>query len=270
VTRVIVSGICGRMGTIVARTVAASDDLSLVGGVETPGHAGVGRRLCEIWDDGSVEARVRGNLEEFDDAGFDVLIDFSTPAQAVACAARTAAARKGLVIGTTALADEQLAAVRQASASCPIVLAPNTSVGVNVLFGLAARVAEALGDGFDVEIVEEHHRGKKDAPSGTAVKLADIIARARGLDPAQALRAGRSGLGTQRGSGEIGVHSIRAGAIVGRHSVRFVSDLESVTIEHEAFSRAAFARGAIAAARFVMDREPGLYDLMDVLGFTRD
>jgi len=270
VTRVIVSGICGRMGTMVARTIAASDDLSLVGGVETPGHEDVGRRLCEIWGEGDVEVRVQGGLDGFRDGDFDVIIDFSTPEQAARCAARAGAAGKGLVVGTTALSGDQLAALRRASESCPVVLAPNTSVGVNVLFGLAARVAEALGDDFDVEIVEEHHRAKRDAPSGTAVRLTDVIARARGLDPAAALRTGRSGLGTERKSGEIGVHSIRAGAIVGRHSVRFVSNLESVTIEHEAFSREAFARGAIAAARFVHDGEPGLYDLMDVLGFTKD
>ena len=267
--RVVVSGICGRMGSMVASAVVASGDLALVGGIEIPGHGEIGRKLCELWGSGDGELRVLTSLGELDDGSFDVIVDFSTPAQAAACAEKASGAGKGLVVGTTGLAELQMAMLQEASRSCPIVLAPNTSVGVNLLFGLTARVAAALGDDFDVEIVEAHHRAKKDAPSGTAAKLVEIISTARDLDPRAAARLGRSGLDAARGPGEIGVHSIRAGAIVGRHSVRFISPLETVTLGHEAASREAFARGAVHAARFVHGRPPGLYDMSDVLGLRK-
>ena len=265
-TRVIVSGICGRMGSMVAKEVASSDGLVLVGGVEIERHEGIGRRLCDVWGGGDIELRVRKGLDEFDEGHFDVLVDFSVPAQAVVCAEKASASGAGLVLGTTGLSDFQLALIQEASRNCPVVVAPNTSLGVNVIFALAARVAEALGGGFDVEIVEAHHRMKRDAPSGTAVRLAEIVAQARGLSAASVIRAGRSGGGSARSDGEIGVHSLRAGSITGRHSLCFVSDLEEVTLSHAAFSREAFARGAVRAIRFVHGRPAGLYDMIDVLG----
>jgi len=266
VIRVVISGICGRMGSMVAGAVAADGDLALAGGIEIPGHSEIGRKLCERWGSGDGELRVLTNLGELDDGSFDVIVDFSTPAQAAACAEKASGAGKGLVVGTTGLAELQMAMIQEASRSCPVVVAPNTSIGVNLLFGLTARVASVLGNYYDIEIVEAHHAQKKDAPSGTALKLVEIIADARGLDPRAAARFGRSGLDAPRGPDEIGVHSIRAGTIVGRHSVRFISPMETVTLEHEAAERTAFAIGAVQAARFVHGRAPGLYDMSDVLG----
>jgi 4-hydroxy-tetrahydrodipicolinate reductase len=254
------------MGTMIAREIAASSDLRLGGGVELPGHDDVGRRLCDVWGQGSIELVVRSELSEFDESSFDVLIDASAPGQAVACAEKASDCEKGLVICTTGLNHEQMAKVERAAAECPIVIAPNLSVGVNVLFALAARATETLGADFDVEIVEAHHRRKRDAPSGTALRLGKIVAGARGLDPQAALRCGRSGIESTRKSAEIGVHSLRSGEIVGRHAVHFTSSTEEIVLKHEAFSRDAFAKGAVRAVRYVNESPPGAYDMMDVLG----
>jgi 4-hydroxy-tetrahydrodipicolinate reductase len=267
--RVVVSGICGRMGGMVARRIAATDDLELVGGIEAPGHEAAGRRLRDVWGDAPVEFEVRAGLDEMEDASFDVLVDFSAPSQAVACAEWAGAAGKGLVVGTTGLTDEQAASVRGASAACAVVLAPNVSLGVNLLFGLVREASAILAQGFDVEIVEAHHKNKKDAPSGTAVRLEELVAQARGLDPAAAIRTGRAGRDALRTGREIGVHSVRGGGIAGRHAVHFISDVEEITLAHEAFSREAFALGAVRAIRYVHEQGPGLYDMSDVLGLGR-
>jgi 4-hydroxy-tetrahydrodipicolinate reductase len=269
VARVLVSGICGRMGSLAAEAIAASGDLVLVAGVESPGHEMAGKALRLLHGAAGFEVPVRGAISEFAAGSFDVVVDFSTPAQAAACAEAVRASGKGLVVGTTGLSAAEDAAVRAASATCPVVIAPNASIGANVLFGIVADLARALGDAFDVEIVETHHRAKRDAPSGTAGTLADIVCRVRGLDPALAVTRGRSGSQAARKKTEVGVHSVRGGSVVGQHAVRFISDVEEIAVSHEAFSRAAFASGAAAAARFVADRAPGLYDMLDVLGLRR-
>jgi 4-hydroxy-tetrahydrodipicolinate reductase len=269
VTRVVVSGICGRMGGLVAREIAATPGFGVVGGVEIETHPAVGKSLSELWQGGPDEARVSPSLDPYEARDFDVIVDFSTPTQTVACAEKAGATGKGLVVGTTGLTELQAAVVDEASLRSPVVVAPNTSVGVNLLFAIVGRVAAALGEQYDVEIVEEHHRGKRDAPSGTAIRLAEIIAAARGVDPARSVRHGRAGAGAARAPGEIGVHSLRAGGIVGRHRVSFSSDIEEVALSHEAFSREAFARGAVRAAGFVHGRAPGLYDMIDVLGLAK-
>ncbi|MBM3307426.1 MAG: 4-hydroxy-tetrahydrodipicolinate reductase [Candidatus Eisenbacteria bacterium] len=268
-TRVLVSGICGRMGSLAAEAVAAAADLALVGGVESPAHACAGGSVRVPRGGDGIDVPVRGALGEFDAASYDVIVDFSTPAQSAACAGVACAAGKGLVVGTTGLSGPERAAVEAAAGTCAVVLAPNASVGANVLFGLVEALAAALPPGFDVEIVEAHHRAKRDAPSGTALRLGEIVCRGRGLEPGEALRFGRSGVAAARGEGEVGIHSLRGGSIVGRHSVRFVSELEELTVRHEAFTRLAFAGGAAAAARFVASRGPGLYDMLDVLGLRR-
>jgi 4-hydroxy-tetrahydrodipicolinate reductase len=254
------------MGSMVAKNVVASDDLVLAGGVEVETHESVGRPLCDVWGVPGLELRVRKGLDEFGGGDFDVLVDFSVPAQAVVCAEKASATGAGLVLGTTGLSGFEMALVQKAADTCPIVVAANTSLGVNVLFALAGRVREALGEGFDVEIVEAHHRGKRDAPSGTAAKLVEIVSGSRGLEPKQVARLGRAGGDLARSNEEIGVHSLRGGAIVGRHDIHFISDLEEVTLSHQALSREAFARGAVRAVRFVHGRPPGLYDMIDVLG----
>lgn len=266
--RVVVSGICGRMGTLVARSVVADDDMELVGGVEMPGHGDVGRRLCEVWGESGSEIRVEPGLDAFGAGDFDVLVDFSVPAQAVNCAELASSTGRGLVIGTTGLTDFQKAVIQEASVKCPVVVAPNMSIGMNVLFGLVKLATASLGSGYDVEIVETHHRDKRDAPSGTAEKLVRLVGDARGVEGSTAATHGRSGISENRRPGEIGVHSLRGGAVIGRHEVTFMSELEELRLYHEAFSREAFAQGAVRAVRFVRERPPGLYDMLDVLGLS--
>lgn len=266
--RVIVSGICGRVGTLVARSIVSEKDMTLRGGVEMPGHGDVGRRLCEVWGEGNSEIRVQPGLGAFRPDDFDVIVDFSVPAQAISCAELASSSGRGLVIGTTGLSDFQMAVVQEASGNCPVVVAPNMSVGMNVLFGLVRMATEALGEGYDIEITETHHRNKRDAPSGTADKLVRIVAGERGVDPSEAARHGRTGMSHGRSPEEIGVHSLRGGAVVGRHEVSFLSEFEELTLRHEAHSREVFALGAVRAIRFVHGRPPGLYDMLDVLGLA--
>lgn len=267
--RVVVSGVSGRMGRAAAIAVAESPDLILVGGIERPGGDTVGSELSELVPRETARGAVTDGLEDADSDGIDVIIDFSTPEQAADCARYAARWGKGLVVGTTGLSDEQHATVLEATADCAVVLAPNMSIGANTLFALVAEAAASLGEEFDVEIVESHHSAKRDSPSGTALRLVDAVAGARGVRREEAMKAGRSGMDSMRRPGEIGVHSIRGGAVTGRHTVHFMSPLETVTLEHEALSRTVFAAGAVRAARFAGSAAPGLYDMMNVLGLAR-
>jgi len=258
------------MGSLAADAIGGVDGLSVAAGLESPGHPAVGRSARIGSGPHGTEVPVRGSFADLDPSSYDVIVDFSTPAQAAECARAALACGKGLVVGTTGLSDAGMDAVRAAAGSCPVVLAPNASLGANLLFGIVGRLAGALGSDFDVGIVETHHRAKKDAPSGTAACIAEVVRRARGAAAGAGVRHGRSGRDAAREPGEIGIHSVRGGSIVGRHEVRFTSDLEEITVGHEAFARAAFASGAAAAARFVAGRAPGLYDMRDVLGLRGD
>jgi 4-hydroxy-tetrahydrodipicolinate reductase len=263
----ILSGACGRTGSLVARAIIASRDVELAGAVEAPGSPAVGHALCDVIQNCSSPVAVRPTLEDFDSECYDVIVDFSVPAQSVHCAETARLKHKGLVIGTTGLSEEQLRIVRTASSECAVVLASNMSVGANVLFALVRDAVAALGPDFDVEIVETHHRWKADAPSGTALTIADVVASERGLDAGGLIRSGRRGP-SLREAGEIGVHSVRGGAVAGRHTVHFLSDTETLVLEHAALSRQAFAEGAVRAALFAGSSPPGLYDMCDVLGLS--
>ena len=264
--RTVVSGICGRTGMLVAAQLAAAEGMELVAGVEAPGHESVGMRLADVLGQSSLGGRVVGALSDLGPDAFDVLVDFSVPEQAELCAEFSATAGTGLVVATTGLTETQTEIVRAASSRAAVVLASNTSVGANVLFALLERAGAALGDEFDIEIVEAHHRDKRDAPSGTALTAAKILARARGRRDDAVVVTGRTGPSIRRNRGEIGVHSVRGGSIAGRHTIHFLSGLETLTLEHVALSREAFAVGAVRAARFAAVSEPGLYDMLDVLG----
>lgn len=264
--RIVVSGICGRTGSAVALAADADADIALVGGVESPGSDAEGANLSEALPGIEAGGLVVGHLSELDADTFDVMVDFSTPEQSVSCAEYASGTGKGLVTGTTGLTAEQTNALREAARGCALVAAPNMSIGANALFALVAEAARALGQEFDVEVTEAHHSAKKDAPSGTALRLVRAVAETRGADPAAVVRAGRSGLDSMRVPGEIGVHSIRGGTVVGRHTVHFISPLETVTLTHDALTRAVFAAGALRAARFAASAAPGLYDMSDVLG----
>ena len=220
---------------------------------------------------GDEEVRVTAEVDADDDlatalSGADAVIEFSNHTVTVPVAEACAAAGKLLVIGTTGHTDAELEGIRAASRSIPLVFAPNFSVGVNTLFWLTQKAAEILGPGFDLEVVEMHHRLKKDAPSGTARRLAEILASVRGLQYSGDVRHGREGITGERSSHEIGMHALRGGDVVGDHTVIFATQGERIELTHKASSRDTFAIGAIRAALWARNREPGLYDMQDVLG----
>jgi 4-hydroxy-tetrahydrodipicolinate reductase len=259
------SGAAGRMGGAVVRAVAETEGLELVAAIERPDHPRLGEDAGAVAGVGVRGVAISGSLDEAL-AACDVAIDFTSPAATAELAERAAARGVRLVVGTTGLGPDERRAVEAAAARVPVVMAANFSVGVNVLLGLLRVAARALGDGYDVEIVEAHHRQKRDAPSGTALRMAEAIAAARGLDLAGAARHGRSGDAGPRPAAEIGLHAVRGGDVVGDHTAHFLGAGERVEITHRASSRETFARGAVRAALWLDGRGPGLFDMEDVLG----
>jgi 4-hydroxy-tetrahydrodipicolinate reductase len=266
--KIAVLGAAGRMGRAILRCIAETQDLQLVGAITEPHDALLGR------DAGEPAGLPAFGVPLTDDHhqalhGAQVAIDFTLPAATEANVRACVENGTALVIGTTGLEERQLAALQQASNEIPIVYSRNMSVGVNVFMELVGRAAQALGDDYDVEILEAHHRHKVDAPSGTALEIGERIAAARGRklsDLAVYARHGRTG---PRVPGTIGFAVLRGGNIVGEHSVRFISGEEQVEFVHEAQDRATFARGAVRAARWAAGRAPGLYSMADVLGLAR-
>jgi len=259
--KVVVQGVAGRMGSLMGRLVLEEDDMALVGATERPGHIGVGKDVGEVLGVGKVGVEVKEDIREAAREG-DVVVAFTTPQATLEAARACGELGKGMVVGTTGFTEGQLEEFKRAVSEVPCVLSPNFSVGVNLLFKVAQEVAEVL-KGYDVEIIEAHHRFKKDAPSGTAKRLAEAVLRGLGRE----LRVvhGREGLVGERGE-EIGIHAVRAGDIVGEHVVMFGGMGERIELVHRASSREAFARGALRAIRFVVKAGPGMYDMWDVLG----
>jgi len=257
VIRAVVAGAGGRMGSRILAALREEKDFTVTGACERAGSEHVGR------DAGGVT--IVSTLESALQKGAEVVIDFTAPAASVQHAATCASRGVALVIGTTGFAPEQKNDLRASAARIPIVLAPNMSVGVNVLFRLVADAARALGRGYEVEVVEMHHRMKRDAPSGTAVRLAEVVAQARGAG-ADAFVYERHGDVGPRKPGTIGLATLRGGDVVGDHTVHFLSDGERLELTHKATSRDNFARGAVRAARWVPGKKAGLYDMQDVLG----
>ncbi|HZL00927.1 MAG TPA: 4-hydroxy-tetrahydrodipicolinate reductase [Caulobacteraceae bacterium] len=253
-----VAGALGAMGSAVATVIAAREDVRLAALFDRPGSRGDGRHGLDL-------TTVQGALAEC-----DVIIDFST-ATASAELARLAAAASGpaLVIGSTGFSSEEEIAVRAAAVRVAIVKSGNFSLGINVLAGLVRQAAERLGPAdWDIEIIEAHHRRKRDAPSGTALMLGEGAARGRRARLADLALPPRQATGAERPRGAIGFSSVRGGGIVGEHSVVFAAEDEIVTLSHSARDRRLFARGAVEAAIWIAGRAPGLYSMGDVLGFA--
>ena len=262
-TAAAVNGACGRMGKMIVRLIADDGELSLGAALEASDHPKLGE------DVGTLVGLPRALdvlLTDDLDREVDVMIDFSLPAGTERCLDRCVEWKIPMVIGTTGLDERRTGKVHAAAEIIPVVFAPNMSAGVNVLLRLAGEVARALGEDYDVEIVEVHHRFKKDAPSGTALKLAEAIADARGRDLKEVALFGREGAVGERPRGVIGIHAVRAGDIVGEHTIIFSTLGERVELTHRASSRETFARGALRAAKFVLGKKPGLYTMQDVLG----
>ena len=250
--RIVICGALGRMGRTVAAEIAGEKDLELAGAVEAPG---VGGSILGV--------AVTGSLGDVI-GGCDVVVDFTNPEAALEYIGICAGAGVPIVVGTTGLSDVHLRAARDAASRAPILVTPNMSVGVNLMFETVGRLARALED-FDAEIVEIHHNRKKDAPSGTAARLAEEIELAR---PGLRRLHGRQGIVGARRPDELGIHSLRGGDVVGEHTVIFAGEGERLEITHRAHSRRTFARGAIRALRFIVGKPAGLYTMADVLGLS--
>lgn len=217
------------------------------------------------------ELQVAGQIDQGDDLNSiikngDVVIDFSFHKASLEIAELCATHNKALVIGTTGHSDEEQSKIKDQKSKIPIVWSSNFSTGVNTLFWLTRKAAEILGPGFDLEILEMHHRTKKDAPSGTAKSLAEILAEVRKQQLEKVARHGRVGIVGERTASEIGIHSIRGGDVVGDHTVIFANVGERLELTHKAASRDTFANGALRAAQWVVHKKPGIYDMQDVLG----
>jgi len=264
-TKLAIIGAAGRMGQALVHCAPRFKELSLVAAVDRPDCPLLGR------DSGtSAGAAETGVLMTADLAAAvraaDVLVDFSFHTVVPATAQAAAAAGRALVLGTTGLTTAEEQSVRAAAAVIPVVWAPNMSLGVNVLFALVKQAAAALGLDYDVEIIETHHRFKKDAPSGTALRLAERVAEGRGQSFRDVACFGRKGISGDRPKGQIAIHALRMGDVVGDHTVTFGVAGERVELAHKASSRDALAVGALRAAQWVAGRKPGLYDMADVLG----
>ncbi len=263
--RAIVSGAAGRMGGRIIHMLADAQGIELAGALEQPGNPQVGKDVGEVVGLPQTGIMVGGSLAEVLPQG-DVLIEFTQPEPTLEHLKEAAAVGLAMVIGTTGLSPQQVAELKGLAGKTRVVFAPNMSVGVNLMFKVVEDIARVLNDGYDVEIVEAHHRLKKDAPSGTALKLAQVIARALGRDLDKVGVYGRKGITGERPKDEIGIMTVRAGDIVGEHTVTFCGIGERLEIIHRAHNRDNFARGAVRAAQWLVDQPAGLYDMQDVLG----
>ncbi len=260
-----VIGAAGRMGRTIIACMEEAAGVAVCCGTEAPGNPSVGRDVGELAGIGSKGIVVVDDLAQAV-ASCDVIIDFSLPQSSMNTLQQVTAQNKAVVFGTTGFSDAEKREIQQAAQSIRCVLAPNMSIGVNVLFKVVRDAALALGDAYDVEIIEAHHKFKKDAPSGTAVRISEIVAEALERDLKEVGVYGRHGFSEGRGAKEIGIHTVRAGDIVGEHRVLFGGMGETFEILHKAQSRETFAHGAIRAAQWLVEQKPGLYDMQDVLG----
>ena len=261
--RVVVCGIAGRMGQRLGNLILDSDDLELVGATERPEHEALGRDAGEVLGRGACGFTVTDTVAT---AQADVVIAFTSPESTLVDATACAATGTSMVVGTTGFTPEQLAQFHSTVAAIPCVFAPNFSTAMNVLFRLVEEAARILGDDYDVEVVEAHHRLKVDAPSGSALRLAERAAAGLERNLSEVVVHGRQGVTGERTRQEIGMHALRLGDVAGDHSVYYGAPGEYLELRHHATSRDAFATGALRAARFAVEAQPGLYDMGDVLG----
>ena len=253
------------MGGRIISLVNEADALQVAGAVEMPLHKAMGQDAGMVAGCGMLDVTITDSLERAL-AHSDLLIDFTFPEVTLENAAVCARLGKRMVVGSTGFTPEQRDRIMQFAAQIPIVFAPNMSVGVNVCFKLLKDMAKTLGDGFDVEIVELHHNKKKDSPSGTAVRMGEIVAEALDRDYTEVANYHREGMCGERTREEIGMQTVRGGDIVDEHMVYFIGMGERIELTHRAMSRDMFARGAVRAAGWLAGKTPGLYDMQDVLG----
>jgi len=262
---IVITGASGRMGQMLIKTVVESDKAKLVGAVERKGHDWVGQDVGIAMGGSALGVTVTDKpLEAF--AKAQAVIDFTAPSATLEFSKLAAQARAVHVIGTTGMSDEEIAQLEPASYHAVIVRAGNMSLGVNLLTLLTKKVAEALDEDFDIEVIEAHHHHKVDAPSGTALMLGEAAAEGRGVDLNEVSDRGRDGITGARKKGDIGFTAIRGGSIIGEHDVLFAGAGENIILRHVATDRALFAKGALKAALWGQDKMPGHYNMLDVLG----
>jgi len=265
--KTVVTGAAGRMGARIINVLSTSEGIRLSGAIERKGHSLVGQDSCGPAGlaSGGILTLITDDLSAALKEG-DVLIDFTFPETSLHNLKVCAELGKPAVIGSTGFSKEQLAEVNTYVQKIPCVLSPNMSVGVNVCFKALADIAKTLGSDFDVEIVETHHRMKKDAPSGTAVRMGEVVAAALGRDYRKSAKYHREGITGERTKDEIGMQTLRGGDVIGEHTVYFIGMGERIEISHRAMTRDMFSRGSVRAAKWVVGKAPGLYDMQDVLG----
>lgn len=261
--RIVITGSAGKMGGAILRLAQQDKDIAVTGLTETVGHPSVGKNLPETFGSGQAPLAVTDNLEKVID-GCDVVIDFTSPAATLEHLKIVRSRGKAIVIGTTGFAPEDRTSIESIK-EARVVISPNMSVGVNVMFNIVEKLSAVLSDAYDIEITEMHHRWKKDAPSGTALRLKEYIEKAQ---PSRTWTEvfGREGITGERKADEIGIMSIRGGDIVGEHTVTFAGIGERLEITHRAYTRDNFARGALFAAKWIVHQKEGIYSMKEVLG----
>lgn len=263
--KVLVTGAAGRMGRQIVSLLLQEDDIEVVGATEAEGHPSIGKDVGKIIGIGKIDVLVSDNLDKAASEA-DVVVDFTNPLATLDAASYASLKGKPMVIGTTGFSSDERVRLEELAGKFPCVVSPNMSIGVNVMFEITKKLAELLGNEFDVEIIEAHHRQKKDSPSGTAIRLGEIVAEATGRDFSDVARFERHGHLGERGLNEIGIQAIRGGDIIGEHCVLFCGNGERVELTHRATNRDNFARGAIRALRWIIGKPPGIYTMRDVLG----
>lgn len=260
-----VAGAAGRMGRAIIEACQNPTEARITAAIERVGSSSLGRDVGDVAGVGPMGVLIQADVPRAIESA-DVLIDFTTPQATLAHVDVCVTYRKPIVIGTTGLSTEEKQRIHRAAQTIPVVLAPNMSVGVNLCFKLVETAARILGDDVDIEIIEAHHRYKADAPSGTALRLGEIVAEALGRDLVTDAVYGRQGRPGERPRRQIGFATVRAGDTVGEHTVMFADIGERIEITHRASSRLTFAKGGVRAALWLATRKPGLYDMQDVLG----
>jgi 4-hydroxy-tetrahydrodipicolinate reductase len=263
--KVSIMGVAGRMGRSIFHILNAEDDILIVGATEISGHPEIGNDIGLISGEGELGVRISDTVEQ-SSADADVIVDFTTPSSTLANAKYAASNGKAIIIGTTGFTEEEKKELSKLSENFPCVFSPNMSIGVNVMFEATKKLAEILGDDYDVEIIEAHHKHKVDAPSGTALRLGEAAAEGLGRDFNKVVRFERYGAIGERKEQEIGIQTIRAGDIVGEHTVIFCGAEERIELTHRAMSRDNFAKGVVRAVKWIPGKSAGIYTMKQVLG----
>ncbi len=265
--RTIITGAAGRMGMRLVALTQGTPGLHLSGAVEVKGHSAIGKDAGEVAQIGQVNVPITDDLHTCLSQG-DVVVDFTAPSSCLVNLKHVVKSNKSMVIGTTGFTDQELAQLKTFALKIPCVFSPNMSVGINVLLSTIGKIARSLGEQYNIEVIEAHHNKKKDAPSGTALKLAEALAEGMEWDLQEVGVYTRHGMTGERKIREIGMQTIRAGDIVGDHTILLGGPGERIEITHRAHTRDTFAQGALRAAEWVAQKPPGLYSMADVLGLS--